>query len=130
MIRFETEYFQKFSYTENQIKQYFKNAKKDLDAAKKLTDPDIMYRICYDAIIKLGIATLAKHRYKIRSIPGHHVKILEKLDEIGKLKEEINFLQYVRRKRNIDLYDGGVTFTKTESTNLLKITEKVFQQLS
>ncbi len=126
MIKFEEDSFQKFTYTKEQIKKFFENAHKDLKMAENLNNSEIAYRICYEAIIKLGIAMIAKHNYKVRSNTGHHYKILQKIAEITKLKDEINYIQFVRRKRNIDLYEGGSDFTETELKNLLKVTKKIF----
>lgn len=126
MIVFESKYFQKFKYTKFQLKQYYDNALKDQNIASKNDDPNVIYRFCYDAIVKLGIAVIAAQGYKVRSVRGHHIKILEVLEKILKLNDEINYIDRIRRKRNIDLYEGGVDFTETDAQNLLKISTKIF----
>ena len=77
MIKFETAYFSKFNFTEEQIAQFLNNALKDLEIAKENIRPEVKFSYSYSAFIKGGIALLAKvWRVKIRSIPGHHVKII------------------------------------------------------
>ena len=125
-MQFSNEFFQTIDLTEEQIKQYFENAKKDFEIAEKSDEEKIIFQFCYNAIIKLGIAKIAEKGYKVRSIPGHHIKILETLEELTGLKKEINFIQRIRRKRNIDFYEGGVQLTQKECEELLKITKKLF----
>jgi len=127
---FSPEYFKNIDYTESQINQYFANAKKDLKTAQESNNTDVIFRFCYDAIIKLGISLIAKNGYKVRSIPGHHIKILDALSEILNLEDEIDYFHRIRRKRNIDLYEGGTSLTQKESKDLLKITENIFSKIT
>lgn len=127
MNNFNPRFFQPFSYTPEQIQQYFENAEKDFTIAQESSVPDIIYRFCYDAALKLGIALIAKKGHKARSIPGHHEKILEQLGALLEAKDHVIYLQRVRRKRNTDLYLGGVDFTDKEAKDLLKIVKEMFQ---
>lgn len=126
MIQFETEFFQKFSYSKEQTDSFFRNAEQDLGRAESCGDPNIAYRIGYDAVLKLGIALIAKTGYKVRSMPGHHIKILDKLGEILEKPDEIEYFQRIRRKRNTDLYEGGLDFTEKEALNLLELCRNLF----
>lgn len=128
MTHFQTEFFQPFTYTEAQISGYFLNAEQDLTRAKHADDPNIVYRIGYDAALKLGIAMIAKAGYKVRSVPGHHIKILDQLAEILKRPDEVDYLHRIRRKRNVDLYEGGLDFTEKEAEDLLKLCETLFSE--
>ncbi|MBI5754900.1 hypothetical protein HZA41_01630 [Candidatus Peregrinibacteria bacterium] len=119
MTLFETDHFQEFPYSKSQTDGYFHNAELDFVRAEKARDPNIAYRIGYESILKLGIAMIADAGYKVKSVPGHHIKILEKLGEILKRPDEIEYLHRIRRKRNIDLYEGGLDFTEKESSDLL-----------
>ncbi len=119
MIVFEPEFFQKFPYTKSQIDRYFHNAELDLNRAEKTKDPNVTHRLAYDSILKLGIALIAKSGFKAKSVPGHHIKILEKLGGILKRPDEVEYLHRIRRKRNIDLYEGGLDFTEKEAKDLL-----------
>ena len=129
MSKFEKEFFQKFDYTDEQVKQFFKNSEKDLKLATSANDPNIIYRIGYDAVLKFGIAVIAKNGYKTRSILGHHIKILNVLSDLFNVKDEIGYIHRIRRKRNIDLYEGGIDFTETEAKNLIKIIKKIFNSI-
>lgn len=84
MIKFEREYFSKFNFTKNQTRKNYDNAAKDLAIAKKDEILEVKFNYAYTALIKGGIALLSLYGFKIRSIPGHHVKILEKMGEILK----------------------------------------------
>ncbi len=86
MINFESQYFQKLAFKNEQIEQFLKSALHDLKIAETSDIADVIFKFSYDAFIKLGITLIAKKGYKIRSTTGHHVKILEKLSQI--LKEE------------------------------------------
>ncbi len=80
MIMFwQEKYFQKFKFEDSQIKNYLKSSQRDLDIASKSKISEVVFRFSYDALIKLGIFLIAKNGYKVRSIPGHHIKILEQL---------------------------------------------------
>jgi hypothetical protein len=118
MIKFETAYFSKFNFTEEQIAQFLNNALKDLEIAKENIRPEVKFSYSYSAFIKGGIALLAKvGRVKIRSIPGHHVKIIEKMKEILK-DETVEIIgNAMRSKRNEDFYGGGVLISEKESVD-------------
>lgn len=126
-MTFDVKFFYRLSYTPEQISKFFTNAKNDLQIAMQHDEEaSIAYRFCYDAIVKLGIAVIAENGYKVRSIPGHHIKILEQLGKILGLSEEIGYFDRVRRKRNVDLYEGGSIFSATEASELIHITKSVF----
>jgi hypothetical protein len=127
MIKFEAAYFRKFNFTEEQINQFLNNALKDLEIAKENSRPEVKFSYSYSAFIKGGIALLAKvGKVKVRSIPGHHVKIIEKMKEI--LKDEIveTIGNAMRTKRNEDFYGGGILISEKESKDYNLFVEKVF----
>ena len=62
MIRFEKEYFQKFKFSPEQIKRFLHNALRDLEIARKDSFREVRFNYCYQALIKAGIALLAKKR--------------------------------------------------------------------
>lgn len=127
MIKFETAYFSKFNFTEEQINQFLNNALKDLEIAKENSRPEVKFSYSYSAFIKGGIALLAKvGKVKIRSIPGHHMKIIEKMKEILK-DETVEIIgNAMRSKRNEDFYGGGVLISEKESVDYNLFVEKVF----
>ncbi|MDP2910989.1 MAG: hypothetical protein Q8N76_01460 [Candidatus Omnitrophota bacterium] len=126
MIKFETAYFGKFDFTEEQITQFLNNALKDLEIAKENSRSEVKFSYSYSAFIKGGIALLAKvGKVKIRGIPGHHVKVIEKMKEILK-DETVEIIgNAMRSKRNEDFYGGGVLISEKESKDYYVFVEKV-----
>lgn len=126
MMNFETKYFVKFDFSDKQIGQYLSNALKDLEIAQENKRPEVKFNYSYTALIKGGIALIAKiGNVRSRSILGHHIKIIEKMSEILK-DENINEVgNSMRMKRNRDLYSGGVFISDKESEDFYFFIEKV-----
>ena len=126
MTIFEKEYFQKFEFSQSQIDRYFKNALRDLEIARSDPFCEVRFMYCYQALIKAGIAVIAKQgRVKIRSVSGHHIKILAKMS--GILKDEDIFVigNAMRMKRNNDFYGGGEFISAKEIKDYLAFVEEV-----
>jgi hypothetical protein len=128
MINFENQYFRKLNFTENQIKQLSDSAAHDLEIAASSDIKDVVFKFCYDALIKLGIFLIAKQGYKVRSSAGHHVKILEKLSEILNDNDILVLSDKMRQERNINLYDGGFFISEKDSQEYLVFVKKVFEK--
>ncbi|MBI5701396.1 hypothetical protein HZC34_06105 [Candidatus Saganbacteria bacterium] len=107
MIHFDGEYFQKIKFDANQIERLLQSAKRDLSIAVESIIPEVIFKFSYDALVKAGIFLIAKQGYKVKSRIGHHIKILEKMDEILGDEDIIVFGNKMRQERNIDLYSGG-----------------------
>lgn len=129
MMKFDNEYFSKFKFTNNQIRKNYDNAVKDLAIAKKDEILEVKFNYAYTALIKGGVALLSLYGFKIRSIPGHHVKILEKMGEILKDDSIIDIGNVIRSKRNIDLYAGGVEVTEKECIEYVEFVGKTLQNI-
>ncbi|MFH1061552.1 MAG: hypothetical protein V1747_01540 [Candidatus Omnitrophota bacterium] len=130
MMKFDNKYFQKFTFTEEQCLRNIKNCQKDIDIAQKDKFLDVRFNYAYSALIKCGIALLTFYSQKVRSVPGHHVKILEKMAEILS-DERISIIgNLMRTKRNIDLYSGGVEVTKKECEDYILLVQDVFIKVS
>lgn len=106
MINFEHQYFQKISFKEEEIEQFARSAFHDLKIAEESDIPDVIFKFSYDALIKLGIALIAKKGYKVRSASGHHIKILEKLSQLFNDDDILVLGNKMRQERNFNLYDG------------------------
>ena len=128
MINFESQYFQKLTFNEEQIGQFLKSALHDLKIAESSDIPDVVFKFSYDAFIKLGIALIAKKGYKIRSKTGHHVKILEKLSQLLKDEDILVLGNKMRQERNINLYDGGFFVGEKDSFEYLKFVKSIFRK--
>jgi hypothetical protein len=128
MINFERQYFRKLAFTEEQIAQFVKSALHDLKRAESADIPDVIFKFSYDALIKLGIALIAKKGHKVRSATGHHVKILEKLNQILKEEDILVLGNKMRRERNVNLYDGGFFVGEKDSREYLDFVKNIFKK--
>ena len=128
MSSFEQEYFQKFKFTKAQIDRYVESALRDLDIARKDQFREVQFTYCYQSLIKIGMAILAKKGMKVRSVTGHHVKILNKLSEILDDPDIFTMGNAMRMKRNRDLYDAGTAITKKETDDYIVFVDKVIRK--
>jgi len=119
-MRFDSKYFDNFKYTKEQIKDNIDNALKDLSIAKKDSIIEVKFDYSYKALIKAGIALASFYGRKIKSLPGHHVKIIEMI--AGELKDDSvdDIGNVMRSKRNTDFYGGGIEITEKESREYLE----------
>jgi hypothetical protein len=121
------EFFQKFKFSAEEISKRFESARHDLEIAEKDAFSEVRFTYAFQAMIKIGIALLAQEGSKVRSIPGHHVKILERMSEILKDPDILVFGNRMRMKRNQDLYGGGELITEKEAADYLVFVQKVFK---
>ncbi|MDE2010363.1 MAG: hypothetical protein KGJ09_09860 [Candidatus Omnitrophica bacterium] len=129
MISYEQEFFKKFKFAPSQIERYVQSADRDYGIAQKDQYLDVKFTYCYQALIKIGIAVLAKKAgVKVRSVMGHHVKILEKLSEILNDEDIFTIGNAMRMKRNKGLYDPGVDVTKKETHDYIVFVDQVIQK--
>ncbi|MFH1845992.1 MAG: hypothetical protein ABH869_00325 [Candidatus Omnitrophota bacterium] len=124
-MKFEDRYFVKFDFTKAQIVKNFPNALRDLDIAKKDPFLDVKFNYTYTALLKSGIALLSFYRQKVKSAPGHHIKIIEKLAELLKNSDIADLGNVMRSKRNSDLYDGGIEVTTKECKEYISFVDDV-----
>ena len=129
MISFESQHFQKLAFKEEQIGQFFKSALHDLQIAEESDVSDVIFKFSYDALIKLGIALIAKKGYKVRSTAGHHVKILEKLSQLLKDEDILVLGNKMRQERNVNLYDGEYFVGEKDSLEYLKFVKSTFKKV-
>jgi hypothetical protein len=128
MIDFESQYFQKLAFKEEQINQFLKSALHDLKIAEESNIADVVFKFSYDALIKLSIALVAQKGYKVRSTPGHHVKILEKLSQLLKDEDILVLGNKMRQERNANLYDGGFFVGEKDSLEYLEFVKNTFKK--
>jgi len=62
---------------------------------------------------------------KFRSVPGHHVKILEKTSEILNDKDVLTLGNAMRTKRNLDFYSGGEVISEKEAQDYFRFVEGI-----
>jgi len=128
-MKFDDRYFNKFKFTEEQINKNLKNALKDLNIAKKDKILEVKFSYVYSALIKGGLALLSFYQVKIKSIPGHYFKTIEKIAQILKDDSIMTMGNIMRSKRNLDFYAGGVEVTKKECDDFIEFTEKVLAKI-
>ncbi len=128
MINFESQYFQKLAFKDEQIEQFLKSALHDLEIADESDIPDVVFKFSYDAFIKLGIVLIAQKGYKVRSTTGHHVKILEKLSQLLKDEDILVLGNKMRQERNVNLYEGGFFVGEKDSREYLDFVKRIFKK--
>ena len=129
MKNFDSRYFTKFEFTKEQVEKNFVNASKDLNIAKLDEILEVKFNYTYNAFIKAGIALLSFYKIKVRSTPGHHIKLIEKTAEILKDDEIEEIGNIIRQKRNLDFYGGGIEVTEKECKEYLYFVEKIFKKI-
>lgn len=130
MTTFEKEYFRSFGFTSVQIRKYFQSTLHDLEIARKDPFPEVRFSFGYQSLIKAGITLLAKKGgVRVRSVPGHHVKILQKMSELLQDKDVLTIGDAMRTKRNDDFYNAGELITEKEADDYLEFVEGVIQKV-
>lgn len=127
-INFELKFFEKKKFDKKLVEKYFNNAAKDIKIAAGNKNEEVVFKFSYDALIKTGIALIAFSGFKIKSRMGHHVKIIEKLSEVLKDEDIIAMGESMRKKRNSDLYMGGIFITEKEAKNYIEFAKKVLRK--
>jgi len=128
-MNFEDDSFVRFTFTKRQVKKNLDNALKDFDIAQRDTILDVKFNYAYTSLIKIGIALLSFYQLKIRSVPGHHVKIIEKMAEILNDDTIEDVGNVMRSKRNIDFYGGGTEVTEKECTEYIQFVDDVLARI-
>jgi len=128
-MKFEDKYFNCFKFEREQISKNFQNASRDFDIAVKDEILDVKFNYTYSALIKAGIALLSFKNIKVKSVPGHHSKIIEQISRILKDNSIMTIGNLMRSKRNLDFYAGGVEVTEKECKEFMEFTEKVLSKI-
>lgn len=128
-MKFEDRYFRKFEFTKEQIKKNLNNAIKDLTIAKKVKILEVKFNYAYTSLIKAGLTLLSYYQMKVKSMPGHHIKIIEKLAQILKDNDIEDIGNIMRSKRNLDFYAGGIEVTEKECREYISFVEEVLTKV-
>ena len=124
-MKFEEKYFVKFNFTSEQINKNLNNASRDLDIAKKDKILEVKFNYAYSALVKTGIALLSYYHIKVKSAPGHHLKIIDKLAEDLNDEAVADIGNIMRSKRNLDFYLGGAEITEKECREYINFAGEV-----
>ncbi len=106
MTNCESNYFDKLSFTKAQVQKYLENSTRDLNIAKKVNILEVKFTYTYSSFLKARIALLGSHGIRVRSVPGHQVKIIQKMGELLKVP-------------------GGIEVTETECRSYIKFVDRV-----
>jgi len=120
--------FEKFRFSRKQIEKYHSSAKRDLKIASEADVPEVKFRFCYDALLKLAITVCAENGLRVKSRRGHHIELIKKLAFFLKDPEIEILANEMRAKRNWDLYGGGVVISSKEAREYLDWTKKIFSR--
>jgi hypothetical protein len=129
MMKFEDKFFEKVSFSKENIDNLFDGAFRDLTIAKEVNFKEVRFTYSYQALLKLGIAILAQYGgVRIKSTMGHHIKIIEKISII--LDDEDIFVHgnQMRMKRNADLYAGAIGISENESNDYHTFVLDIFKK--
>jgi len=127
-LAFESKFFEKRKFEEKTVKRYFDGAARDFEIARANKDAEVIFRFSYDSLVKTGIALIASQGYRVKSRPGHHIKILEKLSQILDDKDIEIMGEAMRKKRNLDLYDGGIIISEKLAKEYLEFVKKAISE--
>lgn len=117
--------FVNFAFTPEQVFKNLHNALRDLDIARRDAILEVKFTYAYSALLKAGIALLSGRNLKVRSVPGHHARIIEKLAELLGDKAVEDLGNVMRIRRNADLYSGGTDVTEKDCGEYLAFVEGV-----
>ncbi len=118
--------FEEFNFSARQINHYFNAASRDFKIAAGSSVPEIIFRFSYDALIKLAISICAKNSLRVKARAGHHIELLKQLSEFIDDKEIDAIGNQMRRKRNYDLYGGGILMSEKEAEEYREWLKNIF----
>lgn len=128
-MEFEEKYFKDLEFTTDQISKSFSNALRDLNIAKVDKIREVKFNYSYTALIKSGITLLMMRSKKIRSVPGHHLIIIEKMSKILQDNSIEAIGNAMRTKRNIELYAGGIEISEKECKEYIEFVKNIVQKV-
>lgn len=127
-MTFEQQFFRRISFTQEQIDRYYRSAQRDLQIAREDPHHEVRFTYSYQALIKGAIAIVSKRGYKVRSAPGHHVKLLMAASELLNEPDILAIGDAMRGKRNDDLYGGSMPVTEKEAADYLEFVQSVLRK--
>ena len=99
------------------------------DAAVEAISDDLRFYTTFNAILALANTALRASGYRMRNLPGHHTRTLEKLENtIAADSKLIRKLIVFSKKRNVASYDSAGSVSDQELKDILD-TEANLQQV-
>ncbi|MGA2799279.1 MAG: hypothetical protein ABSE63_16990 [Thermoguttaceae bacterium] len=125
----DSQFFQKFNFSKEQVRKHLQSAERDWKIARSSDMADVVFKFSYDALLKLAVYVAACSGLRVRSITGHHRKLLEKLSELIQDEDAFYIANEMRQKRNSDLYQGGALITDKDAESYLSFVSSVFESV-
>ena len=120
--------FEKQKFTDRQIEKYFNSALRDFKIAINSEVPEVIFKFCYDSLLKIAITVCARNNLRVKSRAGHHIELLKKLAECLDNEDILIVSNEIRKKRNFDLYSGGVLISEKEALEYKEWLKKIVVQ--
>jgi uncharacterized protein (UPF0332 family) len=116
-----------------QVGRFLAGAEKKLAAARKTfsIDEEATYQIAYEAMLKASLGFMLSFGFRPRSLPGHHVTIIEFAEKNhGKeFKSLISMFNRMRRKRHEAIYDVTGLISSREVADALDTAERYIKAI-
>ena len=116
------------------IARYLAGAEKKLQAARKvlIIDEEASYQLAYEAMLKASLGFMLSFGVRPRSLPGHHVTIIEFAgDRLGaEFKHLISMFDRMRRKRHQAIYEVDGFISTTEVRQAINSAEQYLNVIS
>ncbi len=123
-------FFKGFDFSDEQIKKYLEGASKDIAIARGSRKPEVRFHFSYNALIKCAYALIGfEENKRIRSTPGHHVKLIERMSELLNDKNVLICGNAMRSKRNKDLYFAEAIVTEKEASEYLEFVTDILMRI-
>jgi hypothetical protein len=122
-------FFLKQVFSAEELEKLLKSVEKHLAISKKNMEPEVRFHFTYMTLIKIGIYLIAKKGYRVKSRPGHHKILIEKLSEILSNEDIMLIGDKMRRRRNMDFYSADGMITETEANKDFEFVEEIYKSL-
>jgi len=110
-----------------QIRRFIVSAEKKLAAARKnlAIDEEAAYELAYGAMLKASVGFMLSFGVRPRSLPGHHVTIIEFAARNLSKEHQAQFAMFdrMRRKRHQAMYDVTGFVSKREAEDAIEAAE-------
>ena|SRR5271154_3964126 len=107
-----------------QIERFLASAEKKLASAGKILafDEEAALQQAYEAMLKASLGLMFSHGSRARSLPGHHIVIIEFIEKHLDKKHSglISVFDRLRRKRNQALYDDSGFVSRRDAEEAIK----------
>ena len=128
-MNWDKNYFVVQVFSKTELAKYKKSAGRDLAIALSNPEIEVQFHFAYMALVKIGIYLIAKEGYRVKSRPGHHVKIIEALSDLCQSEEILLIGDKMRKDRNLDLYGGDSYYSQDETSVFLHKINDLYQSL-